>query len=111
MTKLELMKFELSSCVSLSVPNREAATAFYASLLGDPIEEEGEIEFSSDELRIFIDEGEPFGPVLEFLVEDLDEARARVLALGCEILRWGGLGMANYIRDPNGICWNLYQES
>ncbi|MBI2845393.1 MAG: hypothetical protein HYX86_02480 [Chloroflexi bacterium] len=51
-----------------------------------------------------------WGPVFEFIVADLEEAKGELLAAGCQVVRWEGKGRPCYMRDPFGFTFNLYEE-
>ena len=62
-------------------------------------------------MTIFIDKDYDLnGPVLEFFVDNLEEARDLLLARGCQIIAWKGKGQDCYIRDPFGVIYNLWED-
>ena len=50
------------------------------------------------------------GLIHELYVDDLESARATLLSLGCEVLRWKGKGQDCYIKDPFGVVFNLWEN-
>lgn len=60
--------------------------------------------------RLFLDKGEPYGPVFEFLVKDLDAAK-RKLAAGGGIIEVDEPAIPRcYVRDPCGLVFNIAQR-
>jgi len=107
------MKFKMSSNVAVRTRDYQKAIDFYTGVLGftnrsnDP--EHAVID--APPLTIFIDKGYDMnGPVLELFVDNLDEARDRLLAQGCEIIVWKGKGQDCYLQDPFGVIYNLWED-
>ena len=103
------MKYQISDCISLTVADRDAALRFNEEMVGPSTGEGREIALQSRSLHLFVDEGAPVGPVLELEVADLTKAREDLRSRGFTELRWGGVGESNYVRDPHGIVWNIWQ--
>lgn len=106
------MPYKFSRCIAFHTPEREQAVEFYENILGlrrtdDDLDQ---IEFAAGENRLFIDHGAAAQPVFEFIVPDLNAARAELESHGCSVVRWEGKGGANYIRDPFGLLFNLWED-
>jgi hypothetical protein len=43
-------------------------------------------------------------------VPDLEEAKQELLATGCTVMRWDGLGKSCYMRDPFGFTFNVFED-
>ena len=54
-----------------------------------------------------IERGPALGPVLEVTVEDVEEAKSRLVRNGCEIIKDEPDFPRCYIRDPFGLIYNL----
>lgn len=107
------MKFRLTHHINLPVSDIAAAERFYGTVLGLPQAPRSDeyIEFTDGTLHFYLDPDESTpGPIFEFAVEDLEAAREELVAAGCTVLRWDGPGKQNYMRDPNGYCFNLWEE-
>ncbi len=106
------MPYKFSNCICLQVPQTKEAREFYENVMGLPVSgEEGEtVELEAEQNRLFLDQGEPLGPILEFLVPDLEAAREELLRKGCEVIQWEGKGGCCYLRDPFGFAFNLFEE-
>ena len=106
------MPFKFSRCICLQTPRFESAVNFYKDVLGlDPVEEgEGSAELRAGSNRLLIDEGARMGPILEFLVPDLDAAKEELLAKGCQVVVWEGKGGRCYLRDSFDFFFNLYED-
>jgi catechol 2,3-dioxygenase-like lactoylglutathione lyase family enzyme len=107
------MKYKLSGHVNFPTSQWEAATKFYKEVLGL---EEGNgsssySHFISNNHHIYFDNNTSVpGPIFEFLVPDLDEAKQELLAAGCTVMRWDGLGKSCYLRDPFGFTFNVFED-
>lgn len=105
------MKYALSRCICIETPDHEAAAEFYQQVLGLEFStREGEsIELKSDDKLLYFDEAGKHRTIFEFVVDDLDSARADLESHGCTTVRWEGRGKPCYMRDPFGNVFNLYQ--
>ncbi len=106
------MAFKFSSCIALQVPDLERALAFYHRVMGMEVtfHEKDSAELHAGPYRLFLDQGSRLGPVMEFLVPDVEKAKAELLDMDCEVVRWEGAGGACYLRDPFGFVFNLYED-
>ena len=50
------------------------------------------------------------GPVLELIVDDIEKAKHHLVKHGWCVIRWEGKGNDCYMKDPNGIVFNLWEE-
>ena len=60
-----------------------------------------------DHINLFIEEGPALGPVLEVAVDNLDEAKQRLVENGCEIVKDEPDFPRCYVKDPFGLIYNL----
>ena len=65
------------------------------------------IDLHGDHINLFIEEGPALGPVLEVTVDDVKEAKRRLVARGCEIVKDEPDFPRCYIKDPFGLIFNL----
>jgi catechol 2,3-dioxygenase-like lactoylglutathione lyase family enzyme len=88
------MSYTFSRCFALQTPEPEKAVEFYRKVFGLELAKSdgNEIELQAGQFRFFLDKGPSMGPIMEFVVPNLDRAKAELLDAGCEIIRWGGLG-------------------
>ena len=88
------------------------AAAFYEQVLGleRVVSEENLIGLEAGPLRLYLDRGPALGPVLEFFVPDLAEARSAVLAAGGTVVREDPEVPRCYLLDPYGLCFNLAER-
>src|SRR5438552_3831288 len=107
------MSYQLSNCVSLGVENVHQAIEFYVGVMDMKVKDVQPdwVELDSGPLRLFVSKDNVKGPVLEFNVEDVMLARAELERGGCIVVKWHGASGSYYMRDPNGLIFNLYQES
>ena len=106
------MPFKFSRCLCLQTPKAKDAVEFYEKVMGLPIVDRTDdtVEFKSWEIRLFVQEKEQLGPIMEFIVPDLEKAKAELLKAGCEVLRWQGKANDCFIRDPFGFVFNLWED-
>jgi predicted enzyme related to lactoylglutathione lyase len=107
------MKFKMSPNVAVRTQKFSEAVDFYATVLGfeDRSSDPELADFDAEPLNIFvIADGEFSGPVMELFVDDLEEARAELVANGCKVLRWRGKGQDCYIQDPFGVIFNIWEQ-
>jgi predicted enzyme related to lactoylglutathione lyase len=87
----------------------DTAAAFYEKQLGlttfqrDP----DLIGLEAGAFRLFLERAPAYGPVLEFFVNDLEDAKARLVAAGCRIENEDPSVPKCYIRDPYGLTFNI----
>jgi catechol 2,3-dioxygenase-like lactoylglutathione lyase family enzyme len=107
------MKLKFSRCFALQTPDVEKASAFYREIMGlDLVESTDEnLELKAGQFRFFLDKGPAMGPIMEYVVKDLDVAREELLNAGCEIIRWSGKGKPCYMKDPFGLVFNVFEET
>jgi predicted enzyme related to lactoylglutathione lyase len=106
------MKYKLSRCICITHPDHEGMVSFYRDVLGitPTTVDHGSKEFVTEHIKLYLDHADEPATYFELIVEDLEEARKDMLDRGCTIVTWGGLGKANYVRDPFGVVFNLWQE-
>ena len=106
------MPFKFSRCLCLQTPGADKAAEFYEKVMGLPIvaRTDNTVEFKSGEIRLFVQEKEQLGPIMEFVVPDLEKAKTELLKHGCQVVRWMGKGNDSFIRDPFGFVFNLWEE-
>ena len=87
------------------------AVSFYASTLGFPQVYRGEnmVGFETGAFRLYVEKGEVHGPVFEYLVPDVQEARLKLLAAGCTVVEENASVPRCYVRDPYGVTFNIGQ--
>ncbi len=106
------MSFKFSRCLCLQTPKADKAVEFYEKVMSLPVAERSgdTVEFKAGEIRLFVQEKEELGPIMEFIVPDLEKAKTELLKQGCQVLRWQGKGNDCFIRDPFGFIFNLWEE-
>jgi catechol 2,3-dioxygenase-like lactoylglutathione lyase family enzyme len=85
------------------------ATAFYVKQLGFEItgETPNMISLHGEHINLFIERGPALGPVLEVTVDSVEEAKARLVKNGCEIVKDEPDFPRCYVKDPFGLIYNL----
>lgn len=86
------------------------AAEFYIQELGFEIDEETSdmISLLGDHINLFIERGPQLGGgVLEVTVKDVEEAKARLVKSGCEIVKDEPDFPRCYVKDPFGLIYNL----
>lgn len=95
--------------VIIQTERLDAAKAFYADALGFQITMNNEhmLGFETGGFQLFVEHGASPQPVFEFEVDDLGEARTKLLALGCTIVEENPSIPRIYLRDPFGLVFNI----
>jgi catechol 2,3-dioxygenase-like lactoylglutathione lyase family enzyme len=89
------------------------AIEFYGSVLGLPVTHQSPAltGFEAGSFCLYVEKGKAHGPVFEFFVQDVKEAKARLLAAGCTVQEEDPSVPRCYIRDPYGLVFNIAQAS
>lgn len=87
------------------------AREFYQTVLGFSVASESEtlVGLETGAFRLYVEKGEPHGPVFDFLVPDVQAAKQRLLAAGCTLQEEDPSVPRCYLRDPYGLVFNLGQ--
>lgn len=97
------MKFKMSPNVAVRTQQFAAAVDFYTNVLGfENRSQDPELaDLDASPLNLFIISDDEFrGPVMELFVDDLEQAQEKLVANGCQVLRWRGKGQDCYVKDP-----------
>jgi predicted enzyme related to lactoylglutathione lyase len=96
------------SDILIQAEDPEKAAAFYVQQLGFEITGTTPmISLHGNHINLFIERGPALGPVLEVTVKDVQEATARLVQQGCEIVKHEPNFPRTYVRDPYGLIYNL----
>jgi catechol 2,3-dioxygenase-like lactoylglutathione lyase family enzyme len=78
-------------------------------VLGLPVKYQSESiwGFETGAFCLYVERGAEHGPVFEFLVPDVQAAKARLIAAGCTIEEENASVPRCYIRDPYGVVFNI----
>jgi catechol 2,3-dioxygenase-like lactoylglutathione lyase family enzyme len=95
--------------ILIQAPDPEKAASFYVKHLGFEITDNNPkmIGLHGENINLFIEPGPPLGPVLEVTVENVAEAKARLVANGCEVVKDEPHFPRCYIKDPFGLIYNI----
>jgi catechol 2,3-dioxygenase-like lactoylglutathione lyase family enzyme len=101
--------FESGRDIIIRTPSWEDAVRFYQSVLELPVVHRDKtlVGFDTGAFTLYVEQGAAHGPVLEFLVPDVARAKARLLAAGCVVLEENPSVPRCYLRDPQGLAFNL----
>jgi predicted enzyme related to lactoylglutathione lyase len=100
-------KFGTDIIIQAEDPKR--AAAFYVEQLGFAITDETPnlISLLGPHINLFIERGPALGPVLEITVDNVEDAKARLISQGCEIVKDEPDFPRCYVKDPFGLIYNL----
>jgi catechol 2,3-dioxygenase-like lactoylglutathione lyase family enzyme len=89
------------------------AVSFYTSVLQLPVSYKSQnlVGFETGSFCLYVERGPDHGPVFEFLVEDVEAAKSRLLAAGCVLVEENPDVPRCYVRDPLGLTFNVRQAS
>ena len=105
--------FRASRDVIIQTANFQAATQFYANVLGlKAAHASGTlVGFDAGAFRLYVESGPDHGPVFDFLVSDFQAAKVALLAAGCTLMEEDVSVPRCYIRDPYGLVFNIEQRA
>ncbi len=97
--------------ILIQAPDPDKAAAFYVCQLGFQITAEtpNMVSLHGAHINLFIERGPALGPVLEVTVDNVEEAKARLVKAGCQIVKDEPEFPRSYIQDPFGLIYNLTQ--
>lgn len=98
--------------VLIQTERMDAAAAFYENVLGLKIIEQSKqlIGFETGSFRLFIDKGESYGPVFEFFVPNIEQAKRMLIENGCRVEIEDPQVPRCYVRDPFGLVFNIAEK-
>jgi catechol 2,3-dioxygenase-like lactoylglutathione lyase family enzyme len=85
------------------------AARFYEEVLGFTVASrvEGMVGFETGAFRLYVEAGQPHGPVFDFLTTDVAAAKAQLVAAGCTLVEENPSIPRCYLRDPFGVVFNV----
>jgi predicted enzyme related to lactoylglutathione lyase len=103
--------YESSRDVIIRTGALEKAATFYESVLGLPVTHRSPklLGFETGAFCLYVEEGTAHGPVFEFLVQDVQAEKRRLVAAGCTVQEENPSIPRCYLRDPYGMVFNLGQ--
>ena len=99
--------------VIIQTPMFADSVRFYEDVLGLPVVYRSErlVGFETGSFCLYVEPGEAYGPVFEFFVSDVSAAARQLVAEGCHIEQDDPTVPRCYVRDPNGLTFNLRARS
>jgi catechol 2,3-dioxygenase-like lactoylglutathione lyase family enzyme len=95
--------------ILIQAQDPQKAAAFYVEHLGFEITGPNPqmIGLNGKHINLFIEPGPALGPVLEVTVDNVEEAKRRLVKYGCEIVKDEPHFPRVYVKDPFGLIYNL----
>lgn len=95
--------------ILIQAPDPEGAASFYVEQLGFTVTGEVPhmVSLHGAHINLFIERGSTLGPVLEVTVDNVAEAKRRLVKNGCEIVKDEPEVPRCYVRDSFGLIYNL----
>jgi len=95
--------------ILIQAPDPKEAARFYVKNLGFEITDDNPnmIGLHGEHINLFIEPGPTLGPVLEVTVDNVEEARLRLVKSGCQVVKDEPDFPRCYIKDPFGLIYNL----
>ena len=95
--------------ILIQVEDVEEAASFYVDQLGFTVtgREPQMVSLHGSNVNLFIETGTALGPVLEVTVENVEEAKIRLVRNGGEIIKDEPGHPRCYIKDRFGLIYNL----
>jgi len=105
--------FKASRDIIIRTEKWSEALRFYESVLGLPITERSETiaGFETGAFCLYVERGKEHGPVFDFLVPDIQEAKRQLVAAGCTVIEENPEIPRCYIKDPYGMIFNVEQSA
>ena len=99
--------------ILIQAEDPKQAALFYVKQLGFEITDETPdmISLHGEHISLFIERGPALGPVLEVTVDDVEEAKVRLVENGCEIVKDEPNFPRCYVKDPFGLIYNLSSQT
>lgn len=95
--------------VLIQAADPKEAANFYVLELGFEVTDEkpNMVSLHGNNINFFIERGPSLGPVFEVRVKSVKEAKARLQKKGCQIVKDEPDFPRCYVKDPNGLIYNL----
>ena len=95
--------------ILIQAPDPEKAALFYVNHLGFEITDNNPkvIGLHGKHINLFIETGPSLGPVLELTVDNVVDAKQRLVEEGCEVVKDEPNFPRCYVKDPFGLIYNL----
>jgi len=95
--------------VLIQAPDPKNAASFYVEHLGFEITGTMPhlISLHGEHINLFIELGLALGPVFDVTVDNVEEAKLRLVKNGCEIIKDEPDFPRCYVKDPFGLIYNL----
>jgi len=95
--------------ILIQAQDPQKAALFYVNHLGFEVTDDNPkmIGLHGKHLNLFIEPGPPLGPVLELTVDNVADAKRRLVDNGCEIVKDEPQFPRCYVKDPFGLIYNL----
>jgi predicted enzyme related to lactoylglutathione lyase len=105
--------FKASRDIIVRTEKWSEALEFYGSVLGLPITHRSEtiVGFETGSFCLYVEQGKEHGPVFDFLVPDIQEAKRQLVASGCTVIEENPDIPRCYIKDPYGMIFNIEQSA
>ncbi len=95
--------------ILIQAEDPQKAADFYVKELGFEITDKKSnmVSLHGENINLFIERGPVLGPVFEVTVKSVDEAKASLQKKGCQVIKDEPDFPRCYIKDPNGLIYNL----
>jgi catechol 2,3-dioxygenase-like lactoylglutathione lyase family enzyme len=95
--------------ILIQAPDPEKAALFYVKHLGFEITDNNPkmIGLHGKHINLFIEPGPSLGPVLEVTVDNVVDAKQRLVEEGCKVVKDEPDFPRCYVKDPFGLVYNL----
>ena len=95
--------------ILIQAKDPKEAAAFYVQQLGFEISDEKTdmVSLHGPHINLFIERGPARGPVFEVTVENVEQAKLRLVKNGCKIVKDEPEFPRCYVKDPFGLIYNL----
>ncbi len=99
--------------VLIQAEDPQEAARFYVEQLGFEVTEDTPemVSLLGERINLYIERGPVIGGVLEVSVGDVEDAKRRLVAHGCEIVKDEPDFPRCYVKDPYGLIYNIAESA
>jgi hypothetical protein len=104
--------FRSSRDVIIRTPAFAEALRFYETKMHFSVTYRSEnlVGFETGSFRLYVERGEPHGPVFDMLVSEVAAGKSWMLDAGCALIEEDANQPRCYMRDPYGLTFNIGRD-
>ncbi|HEY3785604.1 MAG TPA: VOC family protein [Steroidobacteraceae bacterium] len=105
--------FRASRDIIIRTERFTEAICFYSTVIGLAVVHQGDtlVGYDAGAFVLYVEKGPAHGPVFDFYVSDLQDAKRDLTAAGCSIVEEDPSVPRCYVKDPYGLVFNIEQRA